>query len=71
MPANEFDRVHFGKLFTLLLKMKMPAVVIRLLLNNYLRQSLGCISNNMHVSNGVKQGGVLSPLLFNVYVDEY
>ena len=27
-------------------------------------------SGKFHVTNGVRQGGVLSPLLFNVYVDE-
>ena len=28
------------------------------------------ISNTFSTSNGVKQGGVLSPILFNVYLDE-
>ena len=28
------------------------------------------ISDSFDTSNGVKQGGVLSPLLFNVYLDE-
>ena len=28
------------------------------------------LSGKFHVTNGVRQGGVLSPLLFNVYVDE-
>ena len=27
-------------------------------------------SGKFHVTNGVRQGGVLSPLLFNVYVNE-
>ena len=26
--------------------------------------------NKFHVTNGVRQGGVLSPLLFNVYVND-
>ena len=28
-----------------------------------------CISNSFNVTNGVRQGGVLSPQLFNVYID--
>ena len=27
------------------------------------------MSNSFHVSNGVRQGGVLSPVLFAVYLD--
>ena len=27
------------------------------------------VSDSFHVSNGVRQGGVLSPMLFAVYVD--
>ena len=29
----------------------------------------GCISNSFNVTNGVRQGGDLSPQLFNVYID--
>ena len=28
-----------------------------------------CISNSFNVTNGVRQGGILSPQLFNVYID--
>ena len=30
----------------------------------------GSISNQFGVSNGVRQGGVMSPLLFGIYMDE-
>ena len=30
----------------------------------------GCTSNPFSVTNGVRQGGVLSPIHFNVYMDE-
>ena len=73
--SKAFDRVHYGKLFSLLLNRKMPAFFIRLILDSYLRQTTctkwkGCISTNFSVTNGVKQKDVLSPLLFTVYFDE-
>ena len=30
-----------------------------------------CISNSFNVTNSVRQGGVLSPQLFNVYIDDF
>ncbi len=73
--SKAFDKVHFGKLFKLLVDRKMPAIVISLLLNNYTRQNTcttwnGTKSHTFTALNGVRQGGVLSPLLFNVYFDE-
>ena len=35
--SKAFDRVHYGKLFDLLRKRKLPATVIRLLLDMYTR----------------------------------
>ena len=28
-----------------------------------------CISDSFNVNNGVRQGGILSPQLFNIYID--
>ena len=36
--SSAFDRVHYGKLFDVLMKRNMPAVFIRLLLDSYLNQ---------------------------------
>ena len=30
----------------------------------------GIVSQGFHVTNGVRQGGILSPYLFNVYLDD-
>lgn len=49
--------------------------MVRLLLNIYTSQTVqvqwnGCLSTDFEISNGVKQGGILSPILFCVYYDE-
>ena len=52
----------------------MSFLFIRLLLDSYLRQ-LSCVAWGFYVSlfslsNRVKQGGVLSPILFTLYIDK-
>ena len=53
----------------------MCRLAIRLLLQIYTQQKLqmiwnGSMFNQFSVSNGVCQGGVKSPLLFGIYIDE-
>lgn len=73
--SKAFDRVHFIKLLKLLVKRSMCPVAIRFLLNMYSKQGI-CVrwgsdlSEEYPISNGVKQGGVLSPVLFALYLDE-
>ena len=73
--TKAFDRINYCKLFRLLLKRDLPASVVRMLLfvytNNFVRVSwCGLFSEYFLATNGVKQGGVLSPVLFCVYLDE-
>ena len=73
--SKAFDRVNYIKLFNKLLDRGMCPLTVRLLLNMYTKQKLQVkwnnnISHKFDVTNGVRQGGVLSPLLFSVYIDE-
>jgi hypothetical protein len=73
--SKAFDRLHFGRLFLSLFKRKLPAVIIRMLFQSYVNQNVeiswnGVLSDPIYPTNGVKQGGVLSPILFCIYLDE-
>jgi Reverse transcriptase (RNA-dependent DNA polymerase) len=72
--SKAFDRVEYGKLFQLLLDRNLPPQIIRLLLNMYTNQQVRVLWNGVYslsfsVSNGVKQGAIISPILFCVYLD--
>ena len=72
--SKAFDRVNYCTLFGELLKRDISPIVLRLLLYMYTSQTLRVkwghtVSNYFTVRNGVKQGGVLSPLLFAIYTD--
>ena len=73
--SKAFDRVDHHLLFKKLLQCNLPPVIVRSLLSWYTDQNV-CIrwnkslSNKFSVTNGVRQGGVLSPILFTVYIDD-
>lgn len=73
--TKAFDRVQYDKLFCLLIDRGMPPIIIRSILDIYIRQNLrthwrGYVSDNFSTTNGIRQGGVISPVLFCVYIDE-
>jgi hypothetical protein len=72
--SKAFDRVQHDKLFEVLVKRKVPAIIIRILLDSYSRQQLrakwnSCFSDSFTTLNGIKQGSITSPVLFTLYVD--
>ena len=73
--TKAFDRVSLVLLFTKLRERKMNPLVLRCLIYTYCIQKVcinwnGAKSTLFSATNGVKQGGVLSPRLFNAYLNE-
>ena len=73
--TKAFDRVDYCKLFGELLDRALPPEYLRLLLNMYTNHVTrvswnGICSAEFLVKNGVKQGGVISPVLFCIYIDK-
>ena len=73
--SRAFDRVEYVKLFKLLISRGICPIVARFLITLYTNQIIRVkwgtsISMSVSICNGVKQGGVMSPILFTVYIDE-
>ena len=72
--TKAFDLVNFSKLFHKL-RFRISSIFVRLLSYIYMFQkckvewNMSC-SDDFNVNNGVRQGAVLSPTLFSLYIDE-
>ena len=71
--TKAFDRIRYDRLFDLLLERQMSAIDLRALKNLYSRQTArvvwdGTYSNEFTCTNGIRQGGIASPILYTVYI---
>ena len=73
--TKAFDTISHYALFTKLIKRKVPLCFLLLIIYWYSNMSAYCKwgkskSGVIDVSSGTKQGGVLSPDLFALYIDD-
>ena len=74
--SNAFDRVNYRQLRKLLVHRMLQPVDVRLLLPNMCNSHVcrvswnGVCSAPLSVLNGVRQGGVISAVLYCIYFDE-
>ena len=73
--TSAFDSsLKHSKIFQKLIDQKIPLYIVRSLIIWYQNQELcmrwnNQLSNAFHVTNDMQQGGIISPPLFNVYMD--
>ncbi len=73
--SKAFDRVRYDRLFQVLYDRGLPPTITRLIIDMYIGQQIrtvweGQYSNYFSSVNEVRQGGVVSPVMFTVYMDE-
>ena len=73
--SKAIDKCRFDKPFDKLIAKGLPAVVVRVLVFVYEEQERwvklgGKKSSSFRLTNGTRQGSVLSPVLFSVYLDD-
>ena len=73
--TKAFDTVQHSKLFQKMLDVKVPGIIVRLLIHIYRRQKAEVrwkehYSEQFTIKNGVRQGAILSPILFCSYMND-
>ena len=73
--SKSFDKCRFDKLFSKLISKGLPPIVVRILIFAYEEQTgwvklAGKQSTPFRLTNGTRQGSVLSPVLFSIYLDD-
>ena len=72
--AKAFDRVHHVKLFQKLIYKGLPGGIIKILVDWYgktfsIVKWNNSYSSSYSIKSGIRQGAILSPFLFSIYLD--
>ena len=73
--SKAFDKINFNVLFKKLHESSLPKYLYNILFSMYNNQYV-CVkygtefSSSFKLKNGTRQGGILSPLIFNYYIKE-
>ena len=72
--SKAFDKIRNSTLFKKLIDIQVPSYTVRIMIYWCTNQTMfvrwsGILSKGFQVSNGVRQSGILSLYLFNVYID--
>ena len=72
--SKAFDKISHWTLFRKLIDRGVPLYLDIILCYWYQKQEMtvrwgACISDSFKVTNSVRQGGILLPQLFNIYID--
>ena len=72
--SKAFDRVHYVKLFNKLVAKGLHGHIIKILMDWYGKiysvvRWNNTLSRQESVKSGIRQGGILFPFLFNIYMD--
>lgn len=72
--SKAFDRLNHNCLFFKLVQLNVPLYLINVLVNWYSKLAArirwgSCLSGEYRITCGIRQGGVLSPILFSVYIN--
>ena len=73
--SKAFDKCRFDQLFSKLIDKGLPSIVVRVLIFIYEEQTgwvtlSGKQSSSFTIKNGTRQGSVLSPVIFSLYLDD-
>jgi hypothetical protein len=74
--SKAFDRVNHFQLYQTLMARHVPIAFLNIIVDWYSKLTItvrwnAALSSSLRVRSGVRQGGVLSPNLFNVYADMF